>query len=116
MLRYDKFTAGRYWVDEYGSAENPEHFAFMYQYSPLHNIKEGTTYPPTMIMTAESDDRVVPMHSLKFAATIQAADTGENPLLRVEPKAGHGLGKPIHKIIDQQADVYAFLYRQFGMG
>lgn len=117
MLRYHKFTAGRYWVDEYGNAEdNPEHFAFMMKYSPLHNVKPDVTYPSLLILTAEGDDRVVPMHSFKYAATIQAADTGENPLLmRVETKAGHGFGKPVHKIIDQQADTLAFLYHLFGM-
>jgi prolyl oligopeptidase len=117
MLRYHKFTAGRYWVPEYGNAEeNPEHFAFMMRYSPLHNVRAGVSYPATLILTAEGDDRVVPMHSYKFAAALQAADAGQNPiLLRVETKAGHGLGKPVHKIIDQQADTFAFLYSRFGM-
>lgn len=117
MLRYHKFTAGRYWVDEYGNAEdNPEHFDFMMKYSPLHNVKPNVTYPPLLILTAEGDDRVVPMHSFKYAATIQSADTGNNPLLmRVETKAGHGFGKPVSKIIDQQTDTLAFLYHLFGM-
>lgn len=117
MLRYHKFTAGRYWVDEYGNAEdNAEHFDFMMKYSPLHNVKPDVIYPPLLILTAEGDDRVVPMHSFKYAATIQDADTGDNPLLmRVETKAGHGFGKPVHKIIDQQADTLAFLYHLFGM-
>jgi prolyl oligopeptidase len=120
MLRYHRFTAGRYWVHEYGNAEeNAEHFKFLMQYSPLENIKPDVQYPPLLILTAESDDRVVPMHSLKFAATLQAADEGEgaNPLLlRVETKAGHGFGKPVSKIIEQQADMYAFLFRIFQMG
>lgn len=120
MLRYHRHTAGRYWVHEYGNAEeNEEHFKFLMQYSPLDNVKEGVQYPPLLILTAESDDRVVPMHSLKFAATIQAADQGENPnplLLRVETKAGHGFGKPVSKIIEQQTDMYAFLFRLFEMG
>lgn len=112
MLRYHKFTAGRYWTGEYGNAEeNPAHFQFMMAYSPLHNVHPGTSYPPTLITTAETDDRVVPMHAEKFAATLQAADTGSHPLLlRVETKAGHGLGKPTGKLIEEAADVYSFLW------
>lgn len=118
MLRYHKFTAGRYWVPEYGNAEeNPEHFEFLMKYSPLHNVKEGVTYPPMYLHTAESDDRVVPMHALKYTATIQRGDSGENPLLlHIETKAGHGFGKPTTKLIDQYTDIYAFLYRQLGIG
>jgi prolyl oligopeptidase len=117
MLRYHRFTIGRYWIGEYGDAEHdPEHFRFMLAYSPLHNVKAGVAYPPTLIATADTDDRVVPAHARKFAATLQAADTGENPiLLRVEFKAGHGLGKPTGKVIDEVADIYAFLLRAFGM-
>jgi prolyl oligopeptidase len=117
MLRYHRFTAGRYWIPEYGNAEeNREHFRFLHAYSPLHNVKPGTAYPPTLIHTADTDDRVVPMHAKKLAATLQAADAGENPiLLRVETKAGHGLGKPTSKIIDEQADILAFLARTTGM-
>ena len=112
MLRYHKFTAGRYWTSEYGNAEeNPEHFRFMMAYSPLHNVREGVRYPSTLITTAETDDRVVPMHAEKFAATLQAADAGNHPLLlRVETKAGHGLGKPTGKLIEEAADVYSFLW------
>ncbi len=112
MLRYHKFTAGRYWTSEYGNAEeNPDHFQFMMAYSPLHNVRDGLSYPPTLITTAETDDRVVPMHAEKFAATLQAADTGRHPLLlRVETKAGHGLGKPTSKLIEESADVYSFLW------
>jgi prolyl oligopeptidase len=111
MLRYHKFTAGRYWIPEYGNAEtNPEHFRFLYAYSPLHRVKAGVAYPPTLITTAEADDRVVPSHALKFAAALQAASAGHHPiLLRVEAKAGHGLGKPTAKVIDEQSDIYAFL-------
>ena len=114
MLRYHRFTAGRYWTGEYGDAEKyPDHFRFMLAYSPLHNVKFGTVYPPVIVMTAESDDRVVPMHSKKFAATLQAAAGGDNPIyLRVESKAGHGAGKPTSKLIDEQADIYAFLWDQ----
>ena len=112
MLRYHKFTAGRYWTGEYGNAEeNPEHFHFMLAYSPLHNVKAGTTYPPTLITTADTDDRVVPMHAKKFAAALQTADSGHNPLLlRIEMKAGHGLGKPTSKQIEENSDIYAFLW------
>jgi prolyl oligopeptidase len=101
MLRYHKFTAGRYWTGEYGNAEeNPDHFQFMLAYSPLHNVRAGVTYPPMLITTADTDDRVVPMHAKKFAAALQTADSGHNPLmLRNEMKAGHGLGKPTHKLI-----------------
>jgi prolyl oligopeptidase len=117
MLRYHKFTVGRYWIPEYGNAEaNAEHFKFMYAYSPLHNIKKGVSYPPTLITTADTDDRVVPAHGKKFAAALQEANKGENPILiRVEMKAGHGAGKPTSKVIDEQADIYAFLFKTFGI-
>jgi prolyl oligopeptidase len=117
MLRYHKFTAGRFWVAEYGNAEdNREHYRFLSAYSPLHNVRDGVAYPPTLITTADTDDRVVPMHALKFAAALQAADAGRHPiLLRVEFKAGHGLGKPTAKIIEEQADIYAFLFRALHM-
>jgi prolyl oligopeptidase len=117
MLRYHRFTAGRFWVAEYGNAEdNPEHFQFLYAYSPLHNVKNGVAHPPTLITTADTDDRVVPMHALKFAAALQPADAGHHPiLLRVESKAGHGLGKPTAKVIEEQADIYAFLFQTLHM-
>jgi prolyl oligopeptidase len=117
MLRYHKFTVGRYWVSDYGNAEaSKEHFDFLYAYSPLHNIKEDFAYPPTLITTADTDDRVVPAHGKKFAAALQAADAGENPiLLRVETKAGHGGGKPTAKIIEEVADIYAFLFKTFAL-
>jgi prolyl oligopeptidase len=118
MLRYHKFTAGRLWVNEYGNAEtNPEHFAFLHAYSPLHNITPGVVYPPTLITTADTDDRVVPSHALKFTAALQAADAGMNPIvLRMEKDAGHGLGKPTGKVIDELRDIYAFLFTVFDMG
>lgn len=117
MLRYHKFTAGRYWVPEYGNAEeNAEHFKFMMAYSPLHNVKAGATYPPIYIHTAESDDRVVPMHAMKFAATLQAQAPAENPyLLRIETKAGHGMGKPVSKLIDQYTDLLTFAGQHLAM-
>jgi prolyl oligopeptidase len=111
MLRYHRFTAGRYWTAEYGNAENPDQFPYMLAYSPLHNIHPGVTYPPLIITTADTDDRVVPMHAKKFAAALQTADSGAYPLLlRVELKAGHGLGKPTSKLIEEASDVYAFLW------
>ncbi|MCG7344584.1 prolyl oligopeptidase family serine peptidase [Sporosarcina sp. ACRSL] len=113
MLRYHKFTVGRFWVTDYGNAEkNAEDFAYMVKYSPLHNVREGVEYPPTLITTADTDDRVVPAHAMKFAATLQTAYKGDNPiLLRVEKNAGHGLGKPTVKIIEEQTDVYSFLFK-----
>lgn len=115
MLRYQRFTAGRYWVGEYGNAEeSAEDFAFMYAYSPLHNVVQSRVYPPLLITTADSDDRVVPSHAKKFCATMQAASPGVNPvLLRVDTGAGHGAGKPTSKIIDEQADILAFLRKTF---
>jgi prolyl oligopeptidase len=117
MLRYHKFTIGRYWVSDYGNAEeSPEHFEFMYEYSPLHNIKPGTNYPPTLITSADTDDRVVPAHAKKFAAALQEADGGQNPLLlRVETKAGHGGGKPMTKVIEEYADIYSFVLKTMGI-
>ena len=110
MLRYHLFTAGRYWTGEYGCADDPEQFAFLYEYSPLHNVKMNTVYPPTLICTADTDDRVVPGQARKFAATLLAADAGNNPIyIRVEMSAGHGGGMPVGKIIDLHADIYAFL-------
>ena len=113
MLRYHKFTVGRYWIPEYGNAEaNPNQFKFLYAYSPLHNVKDGAEYPPILVTSADTDDRVVPSHSKKFVATLQAKAARKNPvLLRVETKAGHGRGKPISKKIDELTDVYAFLFK-----
>lgn len=110
MLRFQKFTIGWAWVSDYGSSENAEEFKALYAYSPLQNIKPGTSYPPTMITTADHDDRVWPGHSFKFVATMQAAQTGDAPILiRIETKAGHGAGKPTSKVIEEIADRWAFL-------
>ncbi len=110
MLRFHKFTIGWAWVGEYGSADNPEDFASLLAYSPLHNIKPGAKYPPTLVSTADHDDRVVPAHSYKFAAAMQAAQAGDAPvLIRIETSAGHGAGTPISKLIDEAADRLAFL-------
>ena len=116
MLRYHKLGIGRFWTVEYGNAErSAEEFAYLHAYSPLHNVKAGVAYPPLLITTGAGDNRVVPGHSYKFAATMQAVSTGPNPvLLRVENKAGHGGGKPIGKVLDEQADVYEFLFRSLG--
>jgi prolyl oligopeptidase len=112
MLRYDKFTVGRFWISEYGTADDPKQFPYLVKYSPLHNVKDGVMYPATLTTTADTDDRVAPGMAKKFAARLQAAHGGPAPLLiRVETKAGHGAGKPITKIIDEEADIYAFLFR-----
>lgn len=112
MLRYHRFTAGRYWIPEYGNAEaDPTQFRTLLAYAPLHNLRRGTRYPPTLVTTADTDDRVVPLHARKFTAALQAADAGEGPqLLRVERSAGHGFGKPTTKLIDEGSDVLAFLW------
>jgi len=112
MLRYHKFTVGRYWVSDYGNAEtNAEHLKFLYAYSPLHNVKNGVPYPATLILAADTDDRVVPAHAKKFAAMLQVAKDVNNPiLLRIETKAGHGLGKPTMKVIEEHSDMLAFLF------
>ena len=116
MLRFHKFTIGWAWCPEYGSPDNEEDFKTLYAYSPLHNLKPGTAYPATMITTADHDDRVVPAHSFKFAAALQAAHQGDNPvLIRIETKAGHGAGKPTSKIIEEAADKWAFLVANLGM-
>ncbi len=116
MLRFHKFTVGWGWVSDYGTPDNPEEFKALYAYSPLHNIKTGTRYPATLITTSDHDDRVVPAHSFKFAAAIQAAQAGEKPvLIRIETRAGHGAGKPTTKIIEETADRFAFLVANLGM-
>jgi prolyl oligopeptidase len=111
MLRYHKFTIGSAWAPEYGSSDDPEHFKNLLSYSPLHNLKEGTAYPATLITTGDHDDRVVPAHSFKFAARLQKSHAGENPvLIRIETDAGHGAGKPISKIIEEHADIWSFMF------
>jgi prolyl oligopeptidase len=116
MLRFQTFTIGWAWVSDYGSSDNPDEFKALYAYSPLHNIKPGTSYPPTLITTADHDDRVWPGHSFKFAATLQAAQAGAAPILiRIETKAGHGAGKPTSKIIEELADRWAFLVKTLEM-
>jgi prolyl oligopeptidase len=116
MLRYHKFTIGWAWVSDYGSSDNAEEFKALYAYSPLHNLRPGTKYPPTLIATSDHDDRVVPGHSFKFAATIQADQAGPAPvLIRIETKAGHGAGKSVTKLIDETADTWSFVARNLNM-
>lgn len=114
MLRFHKFTIGWAWVSDYGSADNPEDFAALYAYSPLHNLRDAA-YPATLITTADHDDRVVPAHSFKFAATLQEKQRGDAPvLIRIQTDAGHGAGKPTSMVIDEQADIWAFLLHVLG--
>jgi prolyl oligopeptidase len=116
MLRFQKFTIGWAWTSDYGSADKPDDFPFLFAYSPLHHIAKGCCYPPTLITTADHDDRVVPAHSFKFAATLQAAQGCDKPtLIRIETKAGHGAGKPTTKVIEETADRWAFLVKELGM-
>jgi prolyl oligopeptidase len=116
MLRFHRFTIGWAWTSDYGSSDNADEFKALLKYSPLHNLKPGTAYPATMITTADHDDRVVPAHSFKFAATAQAAQGGCNPvLIRIDTKAGHGAGKPTAKQIEEVADRWGFLNRALKM-
>jgi prolyl oligopeptidase len=116
MLRFHKFTIGWAWTSDYGSSENADEFKALVKYSPLHNLKSGTCYPATMITTADHDDRVVPAHSFKFAATAQAAQTGSAPvIIRIDTKAGHGAGKPTTKQIDEVTDRWGFLTKALKM-
>ena len=116
MLRYHKFTVGWGWAVEYGSSDKKEDFDYLIKYSPLHNIKTNVNYPATLITTGDHDDRVVPAHSFKFAATLQEKYKGENPILiRIETKAGHGAGKPTAKMIEEASDTWSFVFQNLGM-
>ena len=117
MLRYHKFTIGWNWASDYGTSEDSKAmFDYLKGYSPLHNLKPDTTYPATMITTADHDDRVVPAHSFKFAATLQECNDGTNPtIIRIDSKAGHGAGKPMSKVLEEQADIYGFVMYNLGM-
>ncbi|TWU24667.1 prolyl oligopeptidase family serine peptidase [Bythopirellula polymerisocia] len=116
MLRYQNFTAGHFWRDEYGTVDDPDEFRALLAYSPYHNVRPGTEYPATMILTADTDDRVVPMHSFKFGAALQSAQAGPAPILmRIETRAGHGAGTPTTKKIEETADCWAFLWKNLGM-
>jgi prolyl oligopeptidase len=116
MLRFQRFTAGRFWVDDYGSSDNPEEFKALFAYSPYHNLRPGTHYPATLVTTADTDDRVVPGHSFKFIAELQHCQAGPAPVLaRIETRAGHGAGKPTAKLIEETADELAFLVKVMNM-
>jgi prolyl oligopeptidase len=116
MLRFDRFTAGRYWVDDYGYPNKEADFKNLLTYSPYHNIKTGVEYPAVIVSTADTDDRVVPGHSFKYTAALQAADTGTKPkIIRIETRAGHGSGKPTDKLIEEYSEIYAFLAKWTGM-
>ena len=117
MLRYHTFTAGAGWAYDYGTADDSkEMFEYLKGYSPLHNVKKGVSYPATLITTGDHDDRVVPAHSFKFAAELQAKQTGNNPILiRIETNAGHGAGTPVSKTIEQNADLQAFTLWNMGV-
>ena len=116
MLRFDRFTAGRYWVDDYGYPDKEQDFKTLLTYSPYHNIRNGVDYPALIVSTADTDDRVVPGHSFKYTARLQALDTGDAPhLIRIETRAGHGSGKPTDKVIEEYSDIYAFLAHAIGL-
>ncbi len=115
MLRYHRFTVGRFWMSEYGSADDPAQFPYLYKYSPLHNVRDGIAYPPILMTTADTDDRVSPGMAKKFAARLQAARHEAPVLIRVETKAGHGAGKPVSKMIEEDADIFAFLFHHLGI-
>jgi len=115
MLRFHRFTIGWGWTSDYGSADDPQQFRWLRAYSPLHNIRDGATYPPTLVTTGDHDDRVVPGHSFKFAAALQAAQGGDAPVvIRIDTDAGHGMGKPVRKLIEERSDVIAFLEHSLG--
>ncbi len=117
MLRFHLFTVGWGWTSDYGSPDDPDMFAYLKAYSPYHNISKNTCYPPTLVTTGDTDDRVVPGHSFKFAAALQHAQGCDKPvLIRIETRAGHGAGKPTQLRIEESADIYAFLYHTLGMG
>jgi prolyl oligopeptidase len=116
MVRFTEFTVGAAWKSDYGDPKDPSDFKVLYAYSPLHNIKPGTKYPATLVTTADTDDRVFPAHSFKYAAALQAAQAGDAPILiRIETKAGHGAGKPTAKIIEEQTDIFGFLVKNLGL-
>lgn len=116
MLRFHKFTIGWAWTGDYGSSDKKEEFEALIKYSPLHNLKDNIKYPATLVTTADHDDRVVPAHSFKFISTLQQKQSGENPvLIRVDVNAGHGSGKPVSKLIDEQSDIFTFMMHHLGM-
>jgi prolyl oligopeptidase len=116
MLRFHRFTAGRFWTDDYGDPADQKDFENLYAYSPYHNIQSGRDYPAILVTTADTDDRVVPGHSFKYAAALQAAEIGDAPhIIRIEIRAGHGAGKPTDKVIEEYADMWAFIAEHTGL-
>ena len=116
MLRFRDFTVGKGWESDYGSVENEDEFKALLAYSPYHNVKAGVSYPPMLILTGDHDDRVYPAHSFKFAAAMQHAEADGNPILiRIDLRAGHGSGKPTGKLIEEYADIYAFVLNAMGL-
>jgi prolyl oligopeptidase len=116
MLRFQKFSIGAAWVKEYGSSDDEEMFNYILKYSPLHNITGDKPYPAILVLTSDHDDRVVPSHSFKYAATLQDKYKGKNPILiRIESKAGHGFGKPVYKLLNEQTDVWSFMFYNMGI-
>jgi prolyl oligopeptidase len=116
MTRFDRFTAGRYWVDDYGYPDRQADFKMLWAYSPYHNVRGGRDYPAILVTTADTDDRVVPGHSFKYTAALQNAAIGAKPhLIRIETRAGHGSGKPTDKIIEETADQWAFIAKWTGL-
>jgi prolyl oligopeptidase len=117
MLRYHLFTIGRYWIPEYGSADDRAAFAYLLEYSPYHNVRDDRAYPPALITTADTDDRVFPGMALKLGARLQAAPGNRSPVLvRIDVKAGHGAGKPVSKVIDEDADIFTFVFKALEVG
>jgi prolyl oligopeptidase len=116
MVRYDKFLIAKLWIPEYGTADDADEFKWLHAYSPFHRVKDGTAYPAVLLTTAESDSRVDPLHARKMTARLQAATSSERPiLLRLEEKAGHGQGKPRSKLLDEETDVWSFLFAELGI-
>jgi prolyl oligopeptidase len=116
MLRFQKFLKGPYWVTEYGSADNPDQFKYLYAYSPYHHVVDGAKYPATLFVTGDGDTRVAPLHARKMAARLQAANGSNQPILLLyDTKSGHSGGRPVNKIIEEFTDVYSFLFWQLGV-
>ncbi len=116
MVRYHRFLIAKLWIPEYGSSEEAEDFRWLHAYSPYHRVKDGTKYPAVLLTAAESDTRVDPLHARKMTALLQSATSSDQPvLLRLETKAGHGAGKPRGKVLEEQTDLWSFLFWQLGM-
>jgi prolyl oligopeptidase len=116
MVRYHRFGSGKTWIEEYGSADNPEDFQAIHAYSPYHRVKEGTAYPSLLLLTADIDDRVDPMHARKFGALVQHASTGGRVLIRVETNSGHGGADKVKSLVEERADTFAFALSEIARG